>query len=303
MQARLTDFSDCRTHEDMELTHLGTLKTLLSEVLLLARDQRLARKEVQIVLGRIQQMEAASVNMPAAAFGYRETSTEKTTAVAADMGSMLSAMQTLTDAMARLLQSQTSDLLKSSTAPSINVMPSENSSSAQKFEVQNHAPGRREKSSTLQRRRFCLQSIDQETVKVKQQNVFTTSCGDLCQARTLASSNSDSKHNDGRADSASVKPPAIENQLTGSLASNVLVERRGRRAAADQPISMKQGQWPSFRKALGTSRRKSLASETRFLEQDWSTSADSTVVLLGAETHSRAALADIMPHAPEQIAI
>ncbi len=35
-QARLTDFSDFRTKEDIELSHLGTLKTLLSEVLLLA---------------------------------------------------------------------------------------------------------------------------------------------------------------------------------------------------------------------------------------------------------------------------
>lgn len=32
-QTRLTDFSDCRTAADMELASIGTLKTLLSEVL------------------------------------------------------------------------------------------------------------------------------------------------------------------------------------------------------------------------------------------------------------------------------
>ena len=54
-QARLTDFTDHRTPEDMELTHLGTLKTLLSEVLLLASEQRKVRQDLQIVIDRLRQ--------------------------------------------------------------------------------------------------------------------------------------------------------------------------------------------------------------------------------------------------------
>jgi hypothetical protein len=52
-QTRLTDFSNCRTREDMELTHLGTLKTVLSEVLLLSREQRRFRLEMQAGLDRL----------------------------------------------------------------------------------------------------------------------------------------------------------------------------------------------------------------------------------------------------------
>jgi hypothetical protein len=52
-QTRLTDFSNCRTREDMELTHLGTLKTVLSEVLLLSREQRRFRLELQAGLDRL----------------------------------------------------------------------------------------------------------------------------------------------------------------------------------------------------------------------------------------------------------
>lgn len=55
LQARLTDFSDYRTSADIELTHLGTLKTLLSEVLLLANEQRQARTELQLVLNHLRQ--------------------------------------------------------------------------------------------------------------------------------------------------------------------------------------------------------------------------------------------------------
>jgi hypothetical protein len=47
LQTRLTDFSNCRTSEDMELTHLGTLKTILSEVLLLSREQRRFRHDLR----------------------------------------------------------------------------------------------------------------------------------------------------------------------------------------------------------------------------------------------------------------
>jgi hypothetical protein len=55
LQARLTDFTDYRTPADMELTHLGTLKMLLSEVLLLAGEQRQTRKDLQLALNRLRQ--------------------------------------------------------------------------------------------------------------------------------------------------------------------------------------------------------------------------------------------------------
>ncbi len=55
LQARLTDFTDYRTPADMELTHLGTLKMLLSEVLLLAGEQRQTRQDLQLALNRLRQ--------------------------------------------------------------------------------------------------------------------------------------------------------------------------------------------------------------------------------------------------------
>jgi hypothetical protein len=52
-QTRLTDFSDFRTAGDAELTQLGALKTLLSEVLLLAREQRRTRHDLETLLDRL----------------------------------------------------------------------------------------------------------------------------------------------------------------------------------------------------------------------------------------------------------
>jgi hypothetical protein len=54
LQTRLTDFSNFRTGEDIEFTHLGTLKTILSEVLVLAEVQHTANKDMQDVLGQIK---------------------------------------------------------------------------------------------------------------------------------------------------------------------------------------------------------------------------------------------------------
>ena len=53
LQTRLTDFSDFRTGEDIEFTHLGAVKTILSELLVLAEEQRVARKDMKDVLGQI----------------------------------------------------------------------------------------------------------------------------------------------------------------------------------------------------------------------------------------------------------
>jgi hypothetical protein len=46
IQTRLADFSDCRTAADLELTQIGALKTLLSEVLVMTREQRVIRHEL-----------------------------------------------------------------------------------------------------------------------------------------------------------------------------------------------------------------------------------------------------------------
>ena len=46
IQTRLADFSDCRTAADLELTQIGALKTLLSEVLVMTREQREIRREL-----------------------------------------------------------------------------------------------------------------------------------------------------------------------------------------------------------------------------------------------------------------
>ena len=53
LQTRLTDFSDFRTGEDMEFTHLGTLKTILSEVLVLVEEQRIAGRGIREMLGQM----------------------------------------------------------------------------------------------------------------------------------------------------------------------------------------------------------------------------------------------------------
>jgi len=50
IQTRLTDFSNYRTSADMELTHIGALKTILSEVFLIAREQRNMRHDMQEIL-------------------------------------------------------------------------------------------------------------------------------------------------------------------------------------------------------------------------------------------------------------
>ncbi len=52
LQTRLTDFSNFRTGEDIEFTHLGALKTILSEVLMLAEEQRTASKGMRDMLGQ-----------------------------------------------------------------------------------------------------------------------------------------------------------------------------------------------------------------------------------------------------------
>jgi hypothetical protein len=51
---RLTDFSDCRTAADLELTNTGALKTLVSEVLVLTREQRAIRRELRDVMDCLQ---------------------------------------------------------------------------------------------------------------------------------------------------------------------------------------------------------------------------------------------------------
>ena len=55
LQTRLTDFSNCRTQGDIELTHIGTLKTILSELLALVRDQRASRRDVRDALDLLRQ--------------------------------------------------------------------------------------------------------------------------------------------------------------------------------------------------------------------------------------------------------
>ncbi len=66
LQTRLTDFSDFRTPEDIEFTHLGTLKTLLSEMLILIKEQRSAREEIKGALDFMRQgsSEAPPVQQP-----------------------------------------------------------------------------------------------------------------------------------------------------------------------------------------------------------------------------------------------
>jgi hypothetical protein len=55
LQTRLTDFSDFRTSEDIEFTQLGALKTILSEVLILIKEQRSVREEMKHALDQMQQ--------------------------------------------------------------------------------------------------------------------------------------------------------------------------------------------------------------------------------------------------------
>ena len=54
IQTRLADFSDFRTAEDVELTNMGALKTLLSEVLVMSRGQREIRRELREVRDRLR---------------------------------------------------------------------------------------------------------------------------------------------------------------------------------------------------------------------------------------------------------
>ncbi len=60
VQTRLTDFSDCRTAADMELTSIGALKTLLSEMLLMAQEHRETRCEVRQILESLSQLRNSS---------------------------------------------------------------------------------------------------------------------------------------------------------------------------------------------------------------------------------------------------
>ena len=55
LQTRLTDFSDFRTSEDIEFTHLGAVKTILSGVLILVEEQRTAREEMKDALNQLRQ--------------------------------------------------------------------------------------------------------------------------------------------------------------------------------------------------------------------------------------------------------
>jgi hypothetical protein len=62
VQTRLTDFSDCRTAEDMELTSIGALKTIVSEVLLMAREQQKAHSHIIKVLSQLQNNKPSGLN-------------------------------------------------------------------------------------------------------------------------------------------------------------------------------------------------------------------------------------------------
>ncbi len=63
VQTRLTDFSDCRTAADMELTSIGALKTIVSEVLLVAQEQREARREILEALAQLQRRSPSELNI------------------------------------------------------------------------------------------------------------------------------------------------------------------------------------------------------------------------------------------------
>ena len=66
-QTRLSDFSDCRTAADLELTSIGALKTLLSEVLVMASGQREMLRELREVHDSLQRslQSSGSVAPPA----------------------------------------------------------------------------------------------------------------------------------------------------------------------------------------------------------------------------------------------
>ena len=116
-QTRLTDFSNCRTPEDLELTHLGALKTVLSEVLLLSREQRRFRQDLREALDRLggrpadnsHQQPAASLNQSAEALGRRRDKAEKgdqrsppTTAGDSESGALRAAVSALAREVAGL---------------------------------------------------------------------------------------------------------------------------------------------------------------------------------------------------------
>jgi hypothetical protein len=62
VQTRLTDFSDCRTAADMELTSIGALKTIVSEVLLMANEQRRCHSEILSAIAQLQGNCPASIH-------------------------------------------------------------------------------------------------------------------------------------------------------------------------------------------------------------------------------------------------
>jgi hypothetical protein len=77
MQTRLADFSDCRTPADIELTSIGALKTILSELLLLRREHSEVRNEVHVALellrgGNNESGNACAEKMPSKACLVKE---------------------------------------------------------------------------------------------------------------------------------------------------------------------------------------------------------------------------------------
>eukprot|EP00291_Cryptomonas_curvata_P025007 CAMPEP_0172175582 /NCGR_PEP_ID=MMETSP1050-20130122/14314_1 /TAXON_ID=233186 /ORGANISM="Cryptomonas curvata, Strain CCAP979/52" /LENGTH=495 /DNA_ID=CAMNT_0012847713 /DNA_START=581 /DNA_END=2068 /DNA_ORIENTATION=- len=64
VQTRLTDFSDCRTAADMELTSMGALKTIVSEVLIMAREQQKASSQMAQILNVLTQLQISRLSAP-----------------------------------------------------------------------------------------------------------------------------------------------------------------------------------------------------------------------------------------------
>jgi hypothetical protein len=62
VQTRLTDFSDCRTAADIELTTIGALKTIVSEVLLMAHEQRKSQGEILRALVQLQKNSSSCIH-------------------------------------------------------------------------------------------------------------------------------------------------------------------------------------------------------------------------------------------------
>ncbi len=263
---------------------------LLSEVLLLAREQRLARQDLQMVLDRVRQGPTDdAVNPPAASLQRRDGSGTKISAAAGELKAMLSAIRALMEGMTDVLEavpSQTSGCLKSSGMLQCHGegVARKSSPPALNLEVQDHASVQQH-SVTVQRWRGCLRlpaeplnSIEgSDEIKVR----VSTTAGDFCKSLVTSMSNGDAA-NCKATDTGSGQPPAnnqrrLARNSTG-MSSNVLVERRCRRTAAEQPVEnlpLKLKHWPSFRQALGT-RRLSLSTEP-CLELGESEEADSTV--------------------------